>query len=94
MRLLVLGGTAWLGGYLATMAVERGHHVTCLARGESGVAPPGADFEQADRDSPDAYREVARVEWDVVVDVSRRGKSGARPQLSPAAPEHSCSSRR
>jgi nucleoside-diphosphate-sugar epimerase len=72
MRLLVLGGTAWLGGYVATIALERGHHVTCLARGESGVAPHGADFKPADRDAPAAYREVARDEWDVVIDVSRQ----------------------
>lgn len=72
MRLLVLGGTAWLGGYIATMALERGHHVTCLARGESGAAPRGADFKRADRDGPDAYGEVARDEWDVVIDVSRQ----------------------
>jgi nucleoside-diphosphate-sugar epimerase len=72
MRLLVLGGTAWLGGYLATMAVESGHQVTCLARGESGPVPRGADFQRADRDDPDAYRDVARDEWDVVVDVSRQ----------------------
>src|SRR4051794_4911578 len=72
MRLLVLGGTAWLGGYIATMALKRGHHVTCLARGESGAAPRGAHFKHADRDGPDAYGEVARTEWDVVVDVSRQ----------------------
>lgn len=72
MRLLVLGGTAWLGGYVATMAVQSGHHVTCLARGESGAAPRGADFKRADRDGPDAYGEVACEEWDVVIDVSRQ----------------------
>src|SRR5262247_2723179 len=60
MRLLVLGGTAWLGRCIAAAAVERGHHVTCLARGESGAVPPGAVFTRADRDGPGAYREVAR----------------------------------
>ena len=72
MRLLVLGGTAWLGRYVATTAVERGHQVGCLARGESGAAPRGAVFTRADRDGADAYREVARGEWDVVIDVSRQ----------------------
>jgi 2'-hydroxyisoflavone reductase len=72
MRLLVLGGTAWLGRYIATTAVERGHRVTSLARGESGAAPPGAGFTRADRDGTGAYREVAREEWDVVIDVSRQ----------------------
>lgn len=72
MRLLVLGGTAWLGGYIAATALERGHQVTCLARGESGAVPHGVDFKRADRDAPDAYRAVAHDEWDVVVDVSRQ----------------------
>jgi nucleoside-diphosphate-sugar epimerase len=72
MRLLVLGGTAWLGGYITAIGLERGHQVTCLARGASGAAPHGADFRRADRDAADAYREVAREEWDVVIDVSRQ----------------------
>ena len=72
MRLLVLGGTAWLGRCIAAAAVERGHHVTCLARGESGAVPRGAAFTHADRDGPGAYREVAREEWDVLIDVSRQ----------------------
>jgi nucleoside-diphosphate-sugar epimerase len=72
MRLLVLGGTAWLGRCIAATAAERGHHVTYLARGESGAAPPGAAFARADRDGPGAYREAAREEWDVVIDVSRQ----------------------
>jgi len=72
MRFLVLGGTAWLGRVIAATAVERGYHVTCLARGASGAAPPGVTFRRADRDGPGAYRQVARQEWDVVIDVSRQ----------------------
>jgi 2'-hydroxyisoflavone reductase len=72
MRLLILGGTAWLGGYVATTAREHGHQVTCLARGDSGPVPEGATFERADRDQPDAYVRVGRQEWDAVIDVSRQ----------------------
>jgi 2'-hydroxyisoflavone reductase len=68
--LLVLGGTAWLGGEIARAAVARGHEVTCLARGTSGSPPPGVRWVQADRDQLGAYDEVAAQHWDDVVDVS------------------------
>ena len=69
---LVLGGTSWVGGQIAQEAVARGHDVTCLARGESGAAPRGAAFVEADRSGPAAYNSVADREWDVVIDVSRQ----------------------
>jgi nucleoside-diphosphate-sugar epimerase len=72
MRILLLGGTGWLGGWIATTALERGHQVTCLARGESGSVPDGVDFVRADRDRPDALDEVAAEQWGAVVDVSRQ----------------------
>lgn len=70
MRILVLGGTAWLGGEIARRALERGHQVTCLARGRAGSAPVGVTFVAADRDLPTAYGQVSGQDWDVVVDVS------------------------
>ena len=70
--MLVLGGTSWVGGQIAQEAATRGHDVTCLARGESGRPPDGTTFVRADRDHPDAYREVADRHWDAVVDVSRQ----------------------
>jgi len=71
MRLLVLGGTAWLGSLIVAGAVARGHEVTALARGESGDLPAGAAFVRADRAVPGAFDEVTG-EWDAVIDVTRQ----------------------
>jgi 2'-hydroxyisoflavone reductase len=70
MKILVLGGTSWLGGEVARAALVRDHAVTCLARGESGQVPPGATFVSADRGEGTAYDGVGDHDWDGVVDVS------------------------
>lgn len=71
-EVLVLGGTAWLSGTVARLALEQGHRVTCLARGTSGMAPPGAELAHGDRDTGGAYAAVADRDWDLVLDVSRQ----------------------
>ena len=70
MKILVLGGTSWLGREVAGAGLERGHAVTCLARGESGEVPAGATFVSSDRDEDTAYDRVREQDWDGVVDVS------------------------
>ncbi len=69
-RILILGGTAWLGRELATQLVAGGHDVTCLARGTAGPPPPGAGLVAADRSVPGAYDAVRDSDWDEVVEIS------------------------
>lgn len=72
MRMLVLGGTAWLGRHIVDSALAGGHEVTCLARGESGAMPSGARWVRADRDREHANASVAQERWDSIIDLSRQ----------------------
>ncbi|KNC15060.1 reductase [Arthrobacter sp. RIT-PI-e] len=69
-RVLILGGTAWLGRLLAEKLIDDGDDVTCLARGTAGPPPAGTTFVRADRDNPDAYAAVRDTAWDEVVELS------------------------
>lgn len=71
MRILVLGGTAFLSAEIVRQAVARGHEVTCLARGSVADPPEGAAWLKADRSlGAEAYDGV-EGEWDEVIDVAR-----------------------
>jgi len=71
MRLLILGGTRFLGRAIAAHAIASGHDVTCAARGIAGPVTAGARFIRVDRDEPDGLAPLAGLECDAVVDVSR-----------------------
>ncbi len=71
MRLLVLGGTAWLGRAVAEAARDAGDSVVCLARGESGDAAEGVQLVRGDRRDPASY-DLLPGEFDAAVDVSRQ----------------------
>jgi 2'-hydroxyisoflavone reductase len=69
MRLLVLGGTHFVGRAVAEEALARGDHVTTLTRGVSGASTAGALALHADRTDPAALRAVlGDATWDAVVD--------------------------
>src|SRR4051812_13646355 len=70
MRLLVLGGTRFVGRGVATAAVAAGHDVTCAARGVSGPVPDGATLVPLDRSVPGGLAPLGGMEFDALVDVS------------------------
>ena len=95
MRLLVLGGTHFLGRHVATAALDRGHEVATFTRGVSGAPPEGARALHGDRDDPAALptaldapdiRIVRLVEErDVVAPFGAKAVSAVPVVTSPAA---------
>ncbi|MEU0488620.1 NAD-dependent epimerase/dehydratase family protein [Nocardiopsis sp. NPDC006139] len=67
MRLLVLGGTEFVGRAVVEDALERGWDVTVLHRG-TRPAPEGATVLHGDRLAPDGLAALEKGEWDAVVD--------------------------
>ncbi|TNM64408.1 NAD-dependent epimerase/dehydratase family protein [Streptomyces sp. NP160] len=83
MRLLVLGGTRFVGRHVVDAAVRRGHDVATFTRGLSGHPPDGVLALHGDRDDPPslaaALSGAAARGWrpDVVVDTSCQTRAAA-----------------
>ncbi|MFC8196036.1 SDR family oxidoreductase [Streptomyces sp. NPDC057298] len=67
MRLLMLGGTEFVGRAVVEAALGRGWDVTVFHRGRH-APPAGVTSLHGDRTAPDALAALAEGEWDVVVD--------------------------
>lgn len=70
MKILILGGTQFVGRIAALEAVSRGHDVTVFNRG-TGDAPEGVTSLVGDRLSPDGYSALNGLSFDVVIDTWR-----------------------
>ncbi len=68
MKLLILGGTGFIGTHQVHYAVARGHAVTLFNRGQRAVSlPPGVESVVGDRDAGD-YRALLGREFDACID--------------------------
>lgn len=67
MRILIIGGTHFVGRHLVSAARREGHQVTVLHRGVTCSGAPGAEHLHADRDEDLGV--LAGREWDATVDV-------------------------
>jgi len=90
MRLLILGGTLFLGRHVAEEALGRGHEVTLFNRGRT--APdlfPDAEHLAGDREGD--LGALRGREWDAVLDTSGQDPDAvgaSAGQLSGAAPHY------
>ena len=67
LRILVLGGTVFLGRHVVDAALARGHEVTIYTRGQHGSAPDGVEHVIGDR--ADVTPLTGRS-WDAAIDTS------------------------
>ena len=67
LRILVLGGTVFLGRHVVDAALERGHEVTIFTRGRHGTGPEGVKHIAGDRADPSPLE--GRT-WDAAIDTS------------------------
>jgi nucleoside-diphosphate-sugar epimerase len=81
MRVLIIGGTRFVGYFLTWRLLAQGHRVTLLNRGTT-ADPFGEQVERlrADRTTPDFDAAVAGREWDACVDFA--GYVGADAERS------------
>lgn len=77
MKLLVLGGSDFVGRAFAEEALTLGHDVTVFNRG-TRAAPAGARALRGDRSAPGGLAAIQRGEWDVVVDTWSSAPSAVR----------------
>lgn len=69
MKMLILGGTVFLGRHIAAAALARGHALTLFTRGQHGAELfPAAEHLRGNRDGDLAALKGRR--WDAVIDTS------------------------
>jgi len=69
VRVLMLGGGIFLGRAIARELVAGGAELTCLTRGQHGPGPvAGVRLVTGERRDPQVLRELARTDWDALVD--------------------------
>ncbi len=68
MKLLILGGTRFLGRHLVDAALQRGHEVTLFNRGTQSFSSPGVEAITGDRHG--GLAELRGRHWDAVIDTS------------------------
>lgn len=69
-KLLILGGTGFIGPHAVRYALERGHEVTILTRGRSSTRVTGVEHLIADREGDLGI--LRRRRWDAVLDNNAR----------------------
>lgn len=82
MRILVMGGTRFIGVYLTRLLVEQGHDVVLFNRGNRPAPVPGVEQIQGDRTDPIQLKEkLASESFDAIFDNNGRELSDTQPLI-------------
>src|SRR5258707_5757573 len=68
LRILILGGTGFIGPYEVRYAVSRGHKVTTFNRGKTHPGELPKEVEQLIGDRNGQLDALRNRQWDVVID--------------------------
>jgi nucleoside-diphosphate-sugar epimerase len=80
MRILVMGGTRFIGVYLTKALVAQGHEVVLFNRGNRPAPVPGIQQIQGDRTDPDQIKaKLASESFDVIFDNNGRELQDTQP---------------
>jgi 2'-hydroxyisoflavone reductase len=69
-KILILGGTGFIGPHQVRYALSRGHQVTVFNRGRSGAGMFGKDVEELVGDRANNLEALRGRSWDAVIDES------------------------
>jgi nucleoside-diphosphate-sugar epimerase len=79
MRILVMGGTRFIGVYLTQLLVKQGHEVTLFNRGNKPAPVEGVKQIKGDRTDSTDLQQLAKLEFDAVFDNNGRELSDTQP---------------
>ncbi|HIK09093.1 MAG TPA: NAD-dependent epimerase/dehydratase family protein [Oscillatoriaceae cyanobacterium M33_DOE_052] len=80
MRVLIMGGTRFIGVYLTKILVEQGHEVVLFNRGNKPAPVPGVKQIQGDRTQPEILQQqLAGENFDAIFDNNGRELSDTAP---------------
>jgi nucleoside-diphosphate-sugar epimerase len=78
MRILIMGGTRFIGVYLTQILLDQGHEVVLFNRGNQPV-PPGVTQIQGDRTQPAHLEKLSTETFDAIFDNNGRELSDTQP---------------
>ncbi len=79
MRVLIMGGTRFIGVYLTKVLLEQGHQVTLFNRGNN-PAPEGVRVIKGDRTKPEDLKDkLGKENFDAIYDNNGRELSDTQP---------------